>query len=294
MKTTKVKDITTYKDSQGEHIVCVGKLELIFNFDYFPEVDQLGFNKIEEKLYLNKVPPSQHLRATDNLCVVLPVITSEDEPKPGDLVFHKLDGKVISVEDDMDGDIRRFGYKKVLATLENLTPKHLQAIVDNKIKDGDKLYVECYHRGKNSEGNDADLTGGLLVHKDDYYCTRLKEGKLTIFRYDSWYSEDEFKSELKRLNYSEEVQKELSPIFLEHCKRAYERGKFDSNEWFKANELLPPVTTKNLNYSCNVIFVTKNGHEYTGWFRYDFNEFISNKHHNFHPTQIEKWRLIKK
>lgn len=35
------------------------------------------------------------------------------------------------------------GYKKVLALPEYFSPKHLQAIVDSKLKDGNKVLVEC-------------------------------------------------------------------------------------------------------------------------------------------------------
>lgn len=56
---------------------------------------------------------------------------SDDVIKEGDYAYHNLDGKVIQITKDLlDGDIRRFGYRKVIAT----TDKSLLALYGN---DGD-------------------------------------------------------------------------------------------------------------------------------------------------------------
>jgi len=44
---------------------------------------------------------------------------------------------------DPRGNILPYGNKKLLALPEHFSPKHLQAIVDGKLKDGDKVLVEC-------------------------------------------------------------------------------------------------------------------------------------------------------
>ena len=44
-------------------------------------------------------------------------VISDDEIKENDYAYHKLDSKVLKITKDLlDGDIRRFGYKKVIAT----------------------------------------------------------------------------------------------------------------------------------------------------------------------------------
>lgn len=52
----------------------------------------------------------------------------------------------------------------------------------------DKVMVEYYRRGLNSDGIDADLTGGVIIHKNDYYVPRINNDNTINIKpiKDSW------------------------------------------------------------------------------------------------------------
>lgn len=58
-------------------------------------------------------------------------------PNLNNIWQHNREGKGI-------GDVVHKDTKKVLALPEHFSPKHLQAIVDGKMKDGQKVLVECF------------------------------------------------------------------------------------------------------------------------------------------------------
>jgi hypothetical protein len=117
MKTTKVKQIESYKDSQVDTIVCKGKLVLI------PATK-------EEVLWNRK----------------LPIIISETEKiLAGDkcLMIDKSSSLYGQIDTHIGTHERNDQWAKILALPEQFSPKHLQAMVDGKLKDGDEVYVEC-------------------------------------------------------------------------------------------------------------------------------------------------------
>jgi len=62
------------------------------------------------------------------------------------------------------------------------------------------INVEFYRRGRNSEGNDADLTGGILISKNDYWVPRLTtNGEINI-------------SLIKETNWTPEQKKDISKL----------------------------------------------------------------------------------
>jgi hypothetical protein len=86
-----------------------------------------------------------------------PIIISETEKiEVGDLIYHRT-GKFIlecikrdevyiyhkSLIDGTKGNNYEPYYHKALVSPEQFSSKHLQAIVDGKMKDGDKVLVEC-------------------------------------------------------------------------------------------------------------------------------------------------------
>lgn len=62
--------------------------------------------------------------------------------------------------------------KKVLALPEHFSLKHLQAIVDGKMKGGDKVLVECEYNRGNYSHHSQDLMK-VAVYKNDYWFIKL-------------------------------------------------------------------------------------------------------------------------
>lgn len=130
MKTTKVKTVETYKDSQGEHIVCKGKLVLV-ECKSNDDIKSFLFRKENSKII-------RHNGFSTNK-VYMPIIISEtEEIEVGDSYLNY--GRILVRNKD---DQYPTGSKKILVLSEQFTKAHLQAIVDGKIKSGDEVYVEC-------------------------------------------------------------------------------------------------------------------------------------------------------
>lgn len=149
---TKVRKTETYKDSQGEHIVAKGKLVLIYIDKYFPEIGMIGSNNVHPLfLWTNK-----HNQYTKDLLeyqktkCVLPIIISETENiEVGDHYFHPFTQSINVCNTENVEAINKSTlgkYLKILALPEQFSPKHLQAIVDGKLKDGYEVYVDCATR----------------------------------------------------------------------------------------------------------------------------------------------------
>ena len=137
--TTKVKTTEIYNNSQDEHIVCKGKLVLL-NENRKPHGSQLCYE------INNKIPFIYDGRDNYLHTVIKPIIISEtEEIETGDKVLME-DGKIKTngVDVGIKYRIKSAPYnKKILALPEQFSPEQLQDIVDGKIKDGDKVYVEC-------------------------------------------------------------------------------------------------------------------------------------------------------
>lgn len=132
MYQPKVKNTQKYEDSQSSHIVTSGKLVLI------PDNNSkiLSFSHCSNtEEYYNKVKPI--------------LISETEEIKEGDWVYGKRDFKSskelfqISGRDEMS---QKHKFNKVLALPEHFSNKHLQAIVDSKMKEGEVL-VKCWAFG---------------------------------------------------------------------------------------------------------------------------------------------------
>lgn len=117
----KVEQVERYSDSQGEHLVCRGKLILL-------EPEKC------EPLTLSGGHKYKKLK---------PIIISEiEEIKFHDIVFGKNDNSFFHWKESQHNiDYSRFS--KVLAIPKQFSDKHLQAIVDGKIKFGDEVLVKC-------------------------------------------------------------------------------------------------------------------------------------------------------
>lgn len=64
-------------------------------------------------------------------------------------------------------------FSKVLLLPEHFSSAYVQQIIDLKMKNSDKFFIECYRRGLNHEGVDSDLTEGIIIHRNDYNYIEL-------------------------------------------------------------------------------------------------------------------------
>jgi hypothetical protein len=89
---------------------------------------------------------------------------------------------LISETEKIEEDDLRYGvqgeskYYKVLALPEHFSPEQLQMIVDGKLKDGDKLLVECeYHQFK---GGEPDPSGFYIKKTSNHITLHKVEEKM--------------------------------------------------------------------------------------------------------------------
>lgn len=162
-KATKVGKVQPHQTSYNKEVqVTEGKLILIHNPNISPEIGMLGWEK-SKGYFICKEYKDQILSD-----VVSPVIISEtEEIEAGDLFLckngsiDKLKGFNLNVIEDKK-DLYKNNTKecynihgekyiifpesfigKILSLPESFSPKHLKAIVDGKLKDGDKVIIEC-------------------------------------------------------------------------------------------------------------------------------------------------------
>jgi hypothetical protein len=103
MYQAKVNNTETYSDSQGEHLVCKGVLRSTYKGEGV-ERENIIISKTEEVL--------------------------KGDQYRGFFKYNKQGFGII------------YPYK-ILALPKHFSDKHLQAIVDGKLKDGDEVYVKC-------------------------------------------------------------------------------------------------------------------------------------------------------
>lgn len=91
----------------------------------------------------------------------IPIIISETEKiEVGDWVYYQDDNVIFKCEHP---NLIGVGEYKVLSLPEHFSPKHLQAIVDGKMKNGDKVLVEC--EDTYTEWTDAYSLEGTKMRK---------------------------------------------------------------------------------------------------------------------------------
>lgn len=182
MYQAKVSNTEKYSDSQGEHVVCKGKLILINDEDW-------------HTVYSNEQLKARRKREN------LPIIISETEDiEEGDWVYDALENpkwQLDQVEELIPSkdifyckkggcaELIR-GWNKVLALSEHFSDKHLQAIVDGKMEDGDEVLVEC-ERKHPKEG----LAPIYLDHQNHITLFPAKQSLEEAFE-DWWNSDFEF------------------------------------------------------------------------------------------------------
>lgn len=122
-----------------------------------------------------------------------PILISETEKiEIGDWVFDSMNKTIHINNNDELINIRTKGHElkrffKILALPEHFSPKHLQAIVDGKLKDGDNVLVEC-----EQECQGYDTYKVIKLDSFDYIILhKIKEIKYTfkeMLDFVIWYS----------------------------------------------------------------------------------------------------------
>ena len=154
----KVNNTQKYSDSQGEHIVCEGKLIEVEVF----KSDKLRFIIISET---EEIEVGDHFIWIDSL-------------EQGIKKAIPMDVYIASNEIPIDliGETGR----KILALPEHFSNKHLQAIVDGKMKDGDKVLIKCKEYWE--ERNVGIPPKKHKTHFPDDYQTHLdQQNHITLF-----------------------------------------------------------------------------------------------------------------
>ena len=161
MEATKVKKTHVFKDSQGEHIVASGKLLLLRCVEQ-PNV----------KVYIKEV--TNH--GTKQTGYIPFIVAYQEEPiYAHDKIIH--DGKILTVKENKGKyvstielsfiDIRLDLCKKILVKPDNLSQKHLKAIQDGKLRDGDEVYIDCKENRKYDDNNiyiNSEFTVNIVNH----------------------------------------------------------------------------------------------------------------------------------
>ena len=187
MYQAKVKNTQKYSDSQGEHIVCKGKLVLIRK-----KIPQGG-----------KIPkPDGVNRIYDDNYQLDPIIISEtEEIIEGDKALYKDSfGYLIFTLKTKDAD--RYWWEegscsrvenevyKILALPEHFSDKHLQAIVDGKVKEG-KVLVKCFLYGEKLIGADDPKYKDYKIYLNQQNHITLFPAKQSLEKLISKYKRDE-------------------------------------------------------------------------------------------------------
>lgn len=119
-----------------------------------------------------------------------PILISETEKiEVGDWTYHsRKDMQQLKqvTNPNAENDLLNLGWRKVLALPEHFSPKHLQAIVDGKMKDGDKVLVECekqYHDGDQWHHKiKLNSSNHITLHKVEEKMYSREELRLIVSR----------------------------------------------------------------------------------------------------------------
>lgn len=165
------------------------KMQKVYYSEKEGTVYKGGYKQVpvaEGKLIL--LEPTRESLLTRKICEIVPkrpIIISEIEKiEDGDWCY---DLGTKEVYQAVKG-IRFTKSVKILALPEHFSPKHLQAIVDGKLKDGDKVLVECFKHSYDSfnklfisNGDLAEQTNihtSIKLNSDNYITLHKIEEKL--------------------------------------------------------------------------------------------------------------------
>ncbi len=162
-----VKNTEVYKNSQGEHIVCKGKLVSLKN-------------KILWKSCKGSILDGK----TETTILQRYAIVSETEKiEVGDKMYNSKFNSVVEAANDSLVNLKGIDGSycaKILALPRDLSQEQLQDIVDGKLKVGDEVYVVCENiciqtgiRCGYPCNGDCQETG--------YQFTKLTDNHITLF-----------------------------------------------------------------------------------------------------------------
>lgn len=140
IKVKKTREVEiSLKGTPSTKVHCVEGTLIILKTTQVPRIGQLA-RKIDGSLIITDV-------RDNNYTLAEPVIISENEPiGEGDYFMSAFQSYVLQNKEGgyneyPNGDLS--GYSKVLALPDHFSNKKLRAIADGKMKDGDKVLVEC-------------------------------------------------------------------------------------------------------------------------------------------------------
>lgn len=199
----------------------------------------------EAKLVLVEDKLGRFIMINDRL--VKPILISETEKiGKGDWARHtnKDIGEVVLVNQDdgtyemklpdgeINGGLSIVNGKKILALSEHFSPKHLQAIVDSKMKDGDKVLVECIdntyiHQGSGKYHDDEPVRMKKYLDLPEQYIKLSSSNHITLYKIEEkMYSEEQVKATLKKFATYIDKDKVQSPSIYRQI----------SDQWFELNK----------------------------------------------------------
>ena len=151
------------------------------------------------------------------------IISLTEKIEEGDCTLYE--GEVI--EPYNGGDQCISGRYKILVLPEQFSPKHLQAIVDGKMNDGDKVLVECIdntyiHEGSGKYWEDKPVKMKKYLHLPDQYIKLNSQGHVTLHRVEEKYTRDQMYHKMKDL-----LVAQLNDENPDH--------EFDFDNWFEQN-----------------------------------------------------------
>lgn len=153
-----------------------------------------------------------------------PILISETEKiEVGDWAYN-LKTKELKQATTQDGAILSgMTWCKVLALPEHFSPKHLQAIVDGKLKDGDKVLVECE---KKDYRGDWDYVGNNnSVYKTEHFIKFNSSNHITLRK-----TEEKMYTREESINHLAVYIRETSENDL-----SLKDAKDIAKEWFEQN-----------------------------------------------------------
>lgn len=153
MYQAKVNNTEQYSDSQGEHVVCKGRLILL--------------KKEDSPLKMGYFTPY--------------IISEHEEIEEGDKALTKDLQQILYAADHYD-DIEWLNNNayKILALPEHFSDKHLQAIVDGKMRSGDGVLVKCESQSKMSEEYQTVVHVYYKIHLDQQNHITLFPAKQSL------------------------------------------------------------------------------------------------------------------
>jgi hypothetical protein len=153
---TKQHRISKLDDIYPDVMVAEGKLVLVKNIGGILAQEGNGkFNIVPGAPNIPSIEQFNISKAILPITYYKPIIISETEVTKGEECWyynHVFRTIVFGIS---------HGYSKILALPEHFSPEQLQMVVDGKLKDGDKVLVECDPQPNGFKGTRSGSNGGV-------------------------------------------------------------------------------------------------------------------------------------